>query len=87
VPSLAACQLLTARDASSSLCAAPPQVLRGGEWKKVPGEMLLPGDLFSVTLPHSTDNSDEDDEAAVIPVDALLIGGGCVVWSQSQGLQ
>lgn len=41
--------------------------------------MLLPGDVFSVTLPQHTDHADEDDEAAVLPVDALLIGGGCVV--------
>ena len=55
------------------------QVLRSGEWTSTPGELLVPGDVFSVTLPHSTANADDDDEAAVIPVDALLIGGGAIV--------
>ena len=55
------------------------QVLRGGEWRKIPGEMLLPGDVFFLTLPpRKNSDDDDDDDAALVPVDALLLGGGVI---------
>ena len=51
-------------------------VHRAGAWSSVPGEMLLPGDIFSVKRPSATQGKNEDD--AVVPADALLIGGSCI---------
>jgi magnesium-transporting ATPase (P-type) len=53
------------------------QVLRSGQWRCIPGEMLLPGDVFSVIHPHSTATSKHEGEA-VVPADALLICGLCI---------
>jgi E1-E2 ATPase len=55
------------------------QVLRAGEWKKMPGEMLLPGDVFFLTLPsRASGAATGDDDDALVPVDALLLGGGAI---------
>jgi manganese-transporting P-type ATPase len=53
------------------------QVYRAGQWEKIPGEMLLPGDVFSVVLPHS-DASQKNEDDAVAPADAVLISGSCM---------
>jgi manganese-transporting P-type ATPase len=52
-------------------------VLRCSKWEKIPGEMLLPGDVFSIVLPHSTAEQQNEDDA-VMPADVLLIGGSCI---------
>lgn len=53
------------------------QVFRAGRWEKVPGEVLLPGDIFSLVLPHAT-AAEQNEDAAVMPADALLLNGTCM---------
>jgi cation-transporting ATPase 13A1 len=53
------------------------QVLRSGTWQSIPGEMLLPGDVFSVIHPHST-AAQKNEGDALVPADALLISGQCI---------
>ena len=53
------------------------QVYRAGQWTKVPGEMLLPGDVISVVLPHA-DSAQRNEDDAVAPADVLLVSGTCM---------
>lgn len=50
---------------------------RAGEWTKVPGEVLLPGDVISIVLPHA-DSKQRHEDDAVAPADVLLISGTCM---------
>lgn len=51
------------------------QVYRCGKWQKLPGEVLLPGDVISITRAEGARN---DDDEAVAPADVLIISGTCV---------
>lgn len=51
------------------------QVYRSGKWQKLPGEVLLPGDVISIAR---AEGSKSNDDEAVAPADVLLISGTCV---------
>eukprot|EP00803_Ostreobium_quekettii_P002740 evm.model.scf_1942.1 EVM.evm.TU.scf_1942.1 scf_1942:7847-15557(-) len=48
-------------------------VMRYGKWERVRGEELLPGDVISIGRPH------EGYDEQVVPADAVLIAGTCIV--------
>ena len=64
--------------------SVPVQCYRGGAWRICPSEMLVPGDVIALTTtqllpnnPNGATSSARDD--LVVPVDAVLVRGSCVV--------
>jgi cation-transporting ATPase 13A1 len=55
-------------------------VHRGGAWRRVPGEALVPGDLISVgSRAGSGGGAAAAADAAAVPADCLLLAGSAVV--------
>eukprot|EP00210_Caulerpa_lentillifera_P008560 g8165.t1 len=48
-------------------------VFRKGKWERIPAELLLPGDLISISQPPS------GHDEIVIPSDCVLLNGTCIV--------
>eukprot|EP00884_Botryococcus_braunii_P002446 jgi/Botrbrau1/12201/Bobra.0186s0106.1 len=51
------------------------QVYRQGRWDKLPGDLLLPGDIISIGVPQGDARARE----RVVPADLLLLAGTCIV--------
>lgn len=49
------------------------QVYRCGKWERLLGDLLLPGDVISISRPAGA-----ADGEGVVPADCLLLQGSCI---------